>query len=73
VPEFALKEAFNSYFHHGCTTFTKHQVLAYGKGDRRRIEICLNDWESRNLLKILKPFETASDNEVIVKVLQKID
>ncbi len=73
MPSFALKEAFNQYFHDGCCTFTKHQVLAYGALDRQRIAACLADWESRELLQILKPLEKAADNDIIVKLLKRIE
>ncbi len=73
MPEFALKDALNRYLQHGCSTFTKHEVLAYGGGDRRRVECCLSHWESRKLLQILKRFEEAADNDIVVKVLKMID
>ena len=68
-----LKETFNRYFDVGCTTFTKHELLAYGRGNRRRIEACLVAWESRGCLQILKPFETAEDDDVVVKLLDPIN
>lgn len=73
MPTFALKEAFNQYFDQGCCTFTKHEVLAYGAGDRQRIAACLVEWESKNLLQLLKPLEAAADSDKIVQVLKVIE
>ncbi len=72
MAQFVLKEGFNRYFQDGCTTFTKHEVLAYGAANRRHIEECLADWESKGFIKVLKPLDTAADGDVIVKVLKTI-
>ena len=72
MPQFALKEAFNRYFLDGCSTFTKHEVIAYGAGDRKKIETCLLTWELNGFLHILKPFDQAMDGEVMIKVLKRI-
>lgn len=73
MPHSYLKEAFNLYFKEGCRTFTRHEVLAYGAAERRQIEACLANWESRGYLQMVKPFDTAQDGDVIVKLLKAID
>jgi hypothetical protein len=72
MSHFALADAMNRYFEIGCTTFTRHEVLAYGGMDWNRVQNCLRSWESQGLLKILKPLDGASDREIVVKLLHSI-
>ena len=72
MPPFALKDAFNRYFHDGCSTFTKHEVLAYGAGDRQRINQFLAEWEAKGQLQVIKSLDQASDGDVMVKLLKVI-
>jgi len=70
---FELADALNRYFQVGCTTFTRHELLAYGGTDWPRVEHCLTAWESRGLIQILKPLAEAHDGEIVVKLLRPIE
>jgi len=70
---FSLKEAFNRYLDDGVHVYTKRSVEAYGMGDWPRIEACLEEWQARGLVKIVKPLSSASEDEIVVEVFDFID
>ena len=70
---FRLANALNRYFQVGCTTFTKHELLAYGDMNFSYVQNCLHVWESRGLLQVLKPLSEAEDGEIVVKLLHPIE
>jgi hypothetical protein len=72
MPDCLLADTLNRYFAAGCKTFTRHELLAYGGGDRRRVENSLHFWESEGLLEIRTPLELASDSEIVVRVFEQI-
>jgi hypothetical protein len=67
-----LADALNCYFQAGCKTFTRHELLAYGKMDFARVEGCLCEWESRGFIQVLKPLKGAQDGDIVVKLLHPI-
>jgi hypothetical protein len=55
------------------TRFTKRNLLAFSKGDVVTLKECLEEWQFKGYLEIVKPFEECQDNDVCVDMKSFID
>jgi hypothetical protein len=53
--------------------FSKSTVGAFGHGDWQNIKEILVQWEERGLLRIIKPIDEASDDDMVIEMLDYID
>jgi hypothetical protein len=70
---FALKESINRFLDDGTRRYSKQDLGEFGAYDWPRIEACIQKWERRGLLKILKPLSEASNDDVVIEMLNYID
>jgi hypothetical protein len=47
---------------------TKHTIAVYSRGDLATANEVLREWEAAGKLEILKPLETAGDDEAVVRL-----
>lgn len=70
---FALKESINRFLDDGARRYTKKDLGAFGENDWVRIDQCLEEWQKRGLLKIVRPLNKAGAWDVVIEMLDYID
>ncbi len=74
MPEtFALQESINRYLDDGARAYSKGTLGYFGAHDWPRIKTSLAEWESRGLLRIVRPIDEARDDEIVIEMLDYID
>ena len=73
IKTFALKGNINRYLDDGVRTYSKGDLGHFGIHDWPRIKASLAEWESRGLLRFIKPIDEARDDDVVIEMLNYID
>ena len=68
-----LVASINRYLNDGVREFTLRDLEVFGANDWPQIKSFLDQWESRGLLRIIKPVGEASKNDVVIEILNYID
>lgn len=69
----ALLNGLNRILDHGSNTISRKSLRVIGENDWVLILSSLREWQDRELIKILKDPETASDDDDCVEMLHYID
>jgi hypothetical protein len=70
---FALQAAINRYLDDGVRVYSKKDLGVFGADDWERIHASLAQWQSRGLLRVVKPLDEACDDDVVIEMLDYID
>lgn len=55
------------------TQFTKRNLIAFSKGDVETLKVCLEEWQSKGYLQILKPLAECKDEEICIEMKSFIE
>jgi hypothetical protein len=68
-----LEASINRYLDDGVRVYSKSDLGYFGAHDWPRIKALLEQWESRALLRIVKPIDEARDEETVIEMLDYIE
>jgi hypothetical protein len=64
-----LKACLHRYMEDGPRTrFSKRSLLAFAKGDLATLRMCLEEWQSKDYLRILRPLAECRDEEDCIEM-----
>ena len=55
------------------TRFTKRNLLAFSSGDTATLNTCLQEWQTRGYLQILKSLSECGDEEICIEMKSFIE
>lgn len=69
-----VKACLNRYTEDGRRTqFTKHNLIAFSKGDTVTLLACLHEWQAKGYLQIVKPLAECQDDDVCIEMKSFIE